>query len=313
MPMTNPRRRWALIAVVLLLAACSNGRGNVSEIEDPIDTGNPAPPPIEPQPTPPPEPSPTPTPPPTPEPEPEPAPTPTPPPPPSPPPAPPAPPPDTALAGYWSGTATGRGQSMEALAFSAPSGNTHLILLPPQDSDFVLHGQLCCGPALDESLSGVSVRSRRSEEASLEANVNSGIFAGEFEFDDRDYRFTLQKQPASTTLLTSPALAGVYTRTRSGQVSTTTVAINSDGQVTGAMEDGCAFGGTVSIAQAARNVVRFQVQMTNCRPQRYNGAYTGLGVLLPNEVSPSDPTRRETVLRYSLVGPTWLGMESVGR
>ena len=62
-----------------------------------------------------------------------------------------------------------------------------------------------------------------------------------------------------------------------------------------------------SIPDASHNMVQLQIDLANCGSQgsskQWNGAYTGLGVLLSGDVT----------FYHSVIGPTWLGPQSVER
>jgi hypothetical protein len=94
------------------------------------------------------------------------------------------------------------------------------------------------------------------------------------------------------------------------------LSIAADGAVTGSHSNGCAFNGTASIPDG-RNLVRLNLSLSGCgagdSSRRWNGTYSGFGVLLRNATSPSDGETREDTFYFSLVGPTWLGALSLGR
>jgi hypothetical protein len=105
-------------------------------------------------------------------------------------------------------------------------------------------------------------------------------------------------------------LAGVYTRrdnTIFGEEVTLTVTIESNGQLTGSYSNGCVFNGTAAIPDTSHNMVRLQIDLANCGSQgsskAWNGTYLGLGVLLSGN----------EIFYHSVIGPTWLGPQSVER
>ena len=91
-----------------------------------------------------------------------------------------------------------------------------------------------------------------------------------------------------------------------GEEVTLTVTIESNGTLTGSYSNGCVFNGNASIPDAAHNMVRLQIDLANCGSQgsskQWNGAYTGLGLLTGDDV-----------FYHSVIGPTWLGPQSVER
>jgi hypothetical protein len=299
---------YQLIAILALivLSACSNGRGSVSEEatggEPPPTTPSP---PAEPPPTQPPAPipEPPPTPPPTPEPPPE-----------------PAPSPDAAsFAGYWSGRITDEDSSRErkGVAFIDRSGDVHIMSLSTADEpEFVLHGNLCCDSQAEKRIGAHRYLNTRDEEAEIEASLSDGKLEGKFEFRDRDYEFSFSSLAPYSQPLTLADLAGVYTRTTTGVLTETlTLTIDANGSIAGSHSNGCLFNGQATIPDSARNMAQLEMQLTNCgsltSSRRWNGDYQGLGILLRD--SASNPTQRDDVFYHSIVGPTWLGPLSVAR
>jgi hypothetical protein len=308
-----PKFRFGWLAMTLIaLAACSNGRGSVSEPEQGQVGGPPPPAPPAPPPTPPPNPPPNP--------------------PPAPPPAP--PPVASAIAGYWQGIAvdddTERG--WRAVALIAPSGEAQWIIVRNRDEDededddsadegFVLHGDVCCASELDIDIPAKELGDTRARDARLRAQLDNGALRGEIDFRDRDYEFTLNARPEFDQPLTLEELSGTYTRTTLtllGSQTTMSVTIDANGQLNGSHSNGCVFNGTASIPDAARSLVSLQVRLDRCgdtlaSSKQWNGEYRGLGILLRDAVSPSNPLLREDVLYHSTVGPAWLGPQSVGK
>lgn len=295
------RFAFSVLVLSLVVSACSNGRGSIAQA--PIgETPPPAAPP-QPDPTPPP-PSPT----------------------------PPDPPPPTALpppqpsppnfAGYWHGTVTrDRARARDGIAFVESSGDLHFLVLRDDASELVLHGNLCCAPSAEQPLGAHRYLEDREREATMQAERGADALKGAFEFRDEDYEFTLHAQPDYEQSVTLETLAGIYTRTTTrgpGAPFTLTLDVAPSGAVTGSHSNGCLFNGTASIPDAGRNLVRFEITVSGCRrgsgnARRWNGSYRGFGVLLRDATSPSDNATREDTLYLSLVGPTWLGLLSVGR
>lgn len=305
-------RHVFMILALLALGACSNGRGSVGEqagapVEEAPPDPPPAPPPDEPPEDPPPEPPPDPEPPPPPEPEPDPE---------------PAQPSGSALAGYWSGEVTDEdsGRAREGIAFVDLQGDMQLMVLRDRDEpEFVVHGNVCCDATAEEEIEGNRYLNTRDEEAEIEVALSDGRLAGELGFRDRDYEFSLAPLAAYNEPLTLQDLAGVYTRTdASGLIpQTMTMTIDPDGRLTGSQSNGCILNGTVSVPDSTRNMVSLEIELSECggfgSSRRWNGSYRGLGVLLRDAISPSDGVTREDIFYHSIVGPTWLGPQSVGR
>ena len=63
--------------------------------------------------------------------------------------------------------------------------------------------------------------------------------------------------------------------------------IDADGRLTGSYSNGCVFNGNASIPDASHNMVQLQIDLANCGSQgsskQWNGAYSGLGVLLSGD------------------------------
>jgi hypothetical protein len=287
--------RWLVAIAFALLAACSNGRGSVSDpASGPVGGPPPSPPPV-PPPTPPP---------------------------PEPPPAPPAEPSSAAMAGYWKGTATeeeeheedeGSNRTFDAVALIDAQGNAQLLLLRSglfEDDGFVVFGNVCCEATFADDVVGKELAETRTRDGRIEAEVAGGVLSGQLQFHDEEYRFTLNASADYNRSVSLAALAGVYTRrtdTIFGEEVTLTVTIDANGQLTGSYSNGCVFNGNASIPDASHNMVQLQIDLANCgsrgSSKAWNGAYTGLGVLLSGDV----------VFYHSVVGPTWLGPQSVER
>jgi hypothetical protein len=275
--------RWLAAIAFAVLAACSNGRGSVSDpAGGPVN--QPPPPPTIPPPSPPP-----------PDPEPEPT--------------------SSAMAGYWKGTATEEDsdRTFDAVALIDAEGNAQWLLTRDglfEDSGFVVFANVCCEAEFSDRVTGKELAETRTREADIAAQVDGGTLSGELEFDDEDYVFTLQAAPDYNRSVSLAALAGVYSRrstTIFGEEVTLTVTIDANGQLTGSYSNGCVFNGSASIPDAAHNMVRLQIDLANCgsrgSEKQWNGAYSGLGLLLAGD----------DVFYHSVVGPTWLGPQSVER
>ncbi len=195
-----------------------------------------------------------------------------------------------------------------------------MVLREGEDPEFVLYGNICCAPRAEQKLAGHRYLDMREQGAEIDAERADDSLRGVFEFRRRGYEFTLQPLSVYDRALTLPALAGVYTRSVDrgpGSPSSMTLTIDASGALTGSHSNGCVFNGTAAIPDG-RNLVRLNVTLSGCSDtrdssRRWNGAYTGFGVLLENATSPTDGTTQETTFYFSLVGPTWLGAMSVGR
>ncbi|HEX2492569.1 MAG TPA: hypothetical protein VHK24_02250 [Steroidobacter sp.] len=227
-----------------------------------------------------------------------------------------------ALAGYWRGGASDEhdGDALrDATAFIDVQGDMHLVVDGEDGSDFLVYGNVCCATDVDEKVAGARYLKDGSDSADFTASFKDGRLTGVFEFRERTYHFSVTPDGAYHQSLALQHLAGVYTRTFSQQFGsplTLSVAIDATGRVSGSYSNGCVLDGSASIADASRNMVRFDLQIENCGTQasssrRWNGHYSGLGVLLRNAPAP-DGLREDTLL-FSLVGPTWLGLISIGK
>lgn len=195
-----------------------------------------------------------------------------------------------------------------------------MVLREDDDPEFVLHGNICCAPRAEQELGGHRYLDTREHDAEIDAERANDSLQGAFEFRRRDYEFTLDALPAYDQALTLPSLAGVYTRSVDrgpGSPWSMTLTIDANGALTGSHSNGCVFNGTVGIPEG-RNLVRMDIALSSCgeggdSSRRWNGTYSGFGVLLENSTSPTDGATREDTFYFSLVGPTWLGAMSVGR
>lgn len=238
------------------------------------------------------------------------------------------------MAGYWRGTAIDDDteRTWTAVALIAPSGEAQWIIVrnPEEDEDddddasddgFVLHGDVCCEAELDMNIAAKELGDTRARDARLRVELDGGALRGEIDFQRNDFEFTLNPSSGFDQPLTLAELAGVYTRstvTLLGSQITMTVTIDANGQLSGSHSNGCTFNGTASIPDASRSLVSLQVQLDGCgntlaSSKQWNGEYRGLGILLRDAVSPSNPLLREDVLYHSTVGPAWLGPQSVGK
>jgi hypothetical protein len=238
------------------------------------------------------------------------------------------------MAGYWEGTALDEDsdRTWRAVALIAPTGEAQLIVVrnPDEDEDeddddsddgFVLHGDVCCESELDTALAAKLLGDTRTREARLRVELDNGALRGEIELRDDEFEFTLNARAEFNQPLTLAELAGTYTRstlTLLGSQTTMTMTIDANGQLSGSHTNGCVFNGSASIPDASRSLVSLQVRLDNCgatfaSSKQWNGEYRGLGILLRDAVSPSNPQLREDVLYHSTVGPAWLGPQSVGK
>jgi hypothetical protein len=212
-------------------------------------------------------------------------------------------------------------RTRDATALVDQSGDTHLIVIDDEADDFVVYGNGCCDASISEKFDGARYLDTRDEQSDFAASLSGEGMVGEFEFRKDDYQFSLAASNAYAQPLGLQDLAGVYTRTTSrgfGPPVTLTLAISADGLITGSHSNGCVFAGSASIPDVSHSMVRFTMSVNNCGDQfassrRWNGEYTGLGILLRDAPAPGNAGARENTLLLSLVGPTWLGLLSVGK
>jgi hypothetical protein len=195
-----------------------------------------------------------------------------------------------------------------------------LVLEDANEPQFVLHGNVCCEREANDAVNSLEYLETRERRTNLEVRARNGRLVGSFKLRGRDYEFDFQPDGAYQERIDLRSLAGVYTRTiypRPGSPLTLTLTIGSDGSLTGSHSNGCVFSGSVAIPNPARNMVSVDLELSDCggfqSSSRWNGRYGGLGILLRNAVSPTDPSRREDIFYHSVVGPTWLGPLDVGR
>jgi hypothetical protein len=219
------------------------------------------------------------------------------------------------MAGYWKGTATEEdsNRTFETVALIDAQGNAQWLLLRAgllQDDGFMVFANVCCESTFADDVIGKELAETRTRDGSIEAEVAGGVLNGELQFHDDEYRFSLNASADYNRSVSLAALAGVYTRrtdTIFGEEVTLTVTIDPNGQLMGSYSNGCVFNGNASIPDAAHNMVQLQIDLANCgsrgSSKQWNGAYTGLGVLLTGD----------DVFYHSVIGPTWLGPQSVER
>jgi len=278
---TGAHHLWLAAIAIAVLSACSNGRGSVSD---------PASGPVQ-QPPPPPVVPPAPDPPPTP------------------------PPSSAAMAGYWKGTATEQdsGRTFDAVALIDAEGNAQWLLTRDglfNNDGFVVAANVCCEAQFDDDATGKNLGETNTRDARVTVEVAANVLSGELQFRREDYRFSLDPSADYNRGISLAALAGVYTRrddTIFGEEVTLTVTIESNGQLTGSYSNGCVFNGSAAVPDTAHNMVQLQIDLANCGSQgsskQWNGAYAGLGVLLAGD----------DIFYHSVIGPTWLGPQSVER
>jgi hypothetical protein len=278
---TGARHRWLAAIAVTVLAGCSNGRGSVS---DPASGPVSEPPP------------PAPVPPPT-----------------NPPPQP--PPSSAAMAGYWKGTATEQdsNRTFDAVALIDATGDAQWQLTRGglfEDDGFVVFANVCCEAQFEDDATGKNLGETSTRAASVSVEVGNNLLSGELQFRGETYNFTLNAASEYNRSISLAELAGVYTRrdeTIFGEEVTLTVTIESSGQLTGSYSNGCVVNGNASIPDSSHNMVQLQMQLANCgsggSSKQWNGAYAGLGLLLSGD----------DIFYHSVIGPTWLGPQSVER
>jgi hypothetical protein len=219
------------------------------------------------------------------------------------------------MAGYWKGTAIQQDsdRTFDAVALIDADGNAQWLLTRGgllADDGFVVSANVCCEAQFEDTVTGKELGETRTRDGSLQAEVDGSALSGELRFHDEDYRFTLSPSSDYNRSVSLAQLAGVYTRsddTIFGEEVTLTVTIEADGRLTGSYSNGCVFNGNASIPDAAHNMVQLQIDLANCgsrgSSKQWNGAYTGLGLLLAGD----------DTFYHSVIGPTWLGPQSVER
>ena len=161
----------------------------------------------------------------------------------------------------------------------------------------------------------------RTDTAKFEAEVEENALKGKFKIRADDYQFALARSARYNDTLALADLAGTYTRNVIvflGPSTTYTVTLDATGRLTGSHTNGCVYSGNASVPDAPRNIVKLDVQLSNCPSSisgsgSLNGAYSGLGILLRDVTAPSNALMRTDVLYHSLVGPAWLGPQPVER
>ncbi|MBA1147481.1 hypothetical protein H0Z60_10500 [Ectothiorhodospiraceae bacterium WFHF3C12] len=85
---------------------------------------------------------------------------------------------------------------------------------------------------------------------------------------------------------------------------TTTIAIDSQGNVNGSDGAGCQYNGTAELIKAGKNLFRLSVTASNCGSA--NGDYSGYAALL-------DGTSRNSVLQYTLINSSYIIIDYLER
>jgi hypothetical protein len=189
-----------------------------------------------------------------------------------------------------------------------------MLLAPRRDDDeqLVLYGNVCCDASFEDEIESKRFRDRRDRRAQVEMRVADGALTGTARIGRDRYEFRLTSSAEYGRGLTLQDLAGVYTRSASPPGTTMTLRIEADGRLSGSSADGCTYTGIAQVPDATRNMAQLRVQMSSCGSsglsrRQWNGAYTGLGVLV------EDMQRGSIVFYHTLVGPTWFGPLSVER
>lgn len=180
-------------------------------------------------------------------------------------------------------------------------------------AEFLVWGNVCCENRMESQLKSKSYLSDREHGARFRFRIEGNALEGDLRIRGDDYEFSLDRSPRYDETLTLQDLAGTYTRTTLALFgsSTYTITINPSGQLQGSHTNGCVYNGTVSIADAPRNLARLDVQLSNCPTTitgsgSADGSYTGLGFLARDT-----PSAGASVFLHSLIGHTWLGHQPV--
>jgi len=220
------------------------------------------------------------------------------------------------MAGYWKGTAAEQNsnRTFDAVALIDAEGNAQWLLTRAgllDDDGFVVFANVCCEAQFEDDATGKDLGETATRDASVSAEVDSNVLSGELQFRRETYNFTLNAASDYNRSISLAELAGVYTRsddTIFGEEVTLTVTIGTNGQVTGSYSNGCVVNGNASIPDSSHNMVQLQMALANCSDRggsskQWNGAYTGLGLLLSGN----------DIFYHSVIGPTWLGPQTVER
>jgi hypothetical protein len=175
---------------------------------------------------------------------------------------------------------------------------------------FVVFANVCCEAQFEDDATGKNLGETSTRDASVSVEVGNNVLSGELQFRSETYDFALNAASEYNRSISLAELAGVYTRrdeTIFGEEVTLTVTIESSGQLTGSYSNGCVVNGSASIPDSSHNMVQLQMQLANCgsggSSKQWNGAYAGLGLLLSGD----------DIFYHSVIGPTWLGPQSVER
>jgi hypothetical protein len=219
------------------------------------------------------------------------------------------------MAGYWQGTASQRdsNRTFDAVALIDATGDAQWQLTRGAlfgNDGFVVFANVCCEAQFEDDATGKNLGETSTRDASVSVEVGNNVLSGELQFRSETYDFALNAASEYNRSISLAELAGVYTRrdeTIFGEEVTLTVTIESSGQLTGSYSNGCVVNGSASIPDSSHNMVQLQMQLANCgsggSSKQWNGAYAGLGLLLSGD----------DIFYHSVIGPTWLGPQSVER
>ena len=219
------------------------------------------------------------------------------------------------MAGYWKGTAAEQDSNrrFDAVALIDATGKAQWLLTRGglfDDDGFVVFADVCCEAQFEADATGKNLGETSTRSASVSVEVGNNVLSGELQFRSERYDFSLNAAPEYNRSISLAELAGVYTRrdeTIFGEEVTLTVTIEADGRFTGSYSNGCVVNGNASIPDTSHNMVQLQMDLANCgsrgSSKQWNGAYTGLGLLLSGD----------DIFYHSVIGPTWLGPQSVER
>ena len=220
------------------------------------------------------------------------------------------------MAGYWQGTASQRdsNRTFDAVALIDATGDAQWQLTRGElfgNDGFVVFANVCCEAQFEDDATGKNLGETSTRDASVSVEVGNNVLSGELQFRSETYDFALNAASEYNRSISLAELAGVYTRrdeTIFGEEVTLTVTIESSGQLTGSYSNGCVVNGNASIPDSSHNMVQLQMDLANCRDRggsskQWNGAYTGLGLLLSGD----------DIFYHSVIGPTWLGPQTVER
>lgn len=192
-------------------------------------------------------------------------------------------PPPATTAGVWKGTvtSTSSGQTASVAALTGPEGRSVWMTTDGRVWDGHVPG---AGDHFEAAFSGHMLEGAHFPDgtnfgpaAMIFDHHSASIMSGQYSGSGDAGTFRMTLSPMWDRPAAMETVAGVYTRSTSNGY-TMTLAIDTDGQMTGSDSRGCVFSGTVNVADPHHNLYAIDASLSSCGT--LDGNYQGLGTLL---------------------------------